>query len=244
MTSTYLNQLSRLGILPSQFLSLELATRLSGSEHFVMIDIQPDTTPGKVPEDDPTPDADFNVALYFSLDNSTRTYRLTHYVATLYYADSGDIFRCRTFPVIRQPAIPTFREAKNLLQGRSVLKRFCQATPLEYEAWLRLDFLRRDDSNEYKMEQYRSNRWRVLKTILAMYPIAEMEDPTLSQIIVKALHTGELIEISLHEGTTAISKKIVTYDPRSPLLKFLTPRNYEPTLVIHQIKEHTLWLTL
>src|SRR6185437_6098744 len=100
MLPMYLHQLLKLGIHPSQLPSGEINERISGSEPFFVIDIQPDTTPGKTPGSDPTPDGDFNVAFYYALDTSTHLFHLTHYVATL-YSEAGDIYHCRTFPIIK-----------------------------------------------------------------------------------------------------------------------------------------------
>lgn len=240
MTSTYLEQLIAFGITPKQLPVDELNQKLNSGDLFFMIDIAPDTSPVFNPDRDPVPDPFYNATFYYSASTAGRAFRLTHFVATLYHPNTDDIFLCRTFQVLGETAIPTVREAKNLLQGRAVWKRFYPDSPIEYAAWIRLDFSRTNAEGSYPLVEYRAIHHRILKEMLGLYPIVELEDVSNLRVILDALHAGELVALHFREGRSAIRRKIIAYDPRHPLPTLHSPAQVAPTLDLQILKSVSL----
>jgi hypothetical protein len=240
MTSAYLEQLIAFGVMPKQLPVDELTQKLSSGDLFFMIDIAPDTSPAINPHHDPVPDPLYNTTFYYSASDAGRAFRLTHFVATLYHPNTDDILRCRTFHVIGETVIPTVREAKNLLQGRAVWKRFYPDSPIEYAAWIRLDFSRTNSEGSYPLVEYRAIHRRILKDMLGLYPIVELEDASNLRVILDAIHAGELVALHFREGRSAIRRKVIAYDPRQPLPTLHSPATVAPTLDLQILKEVVL----
>jgi hypothetical protein len=232
MPRTYFEQLRALGVPSQQLPAAELQDKLVCGDPSFTLDIEPNLDP-----DDP-----YVVKFCYSPQGATGPAYLTHYVATLYHPDTDDIFRCRTFPVLGETAVPMIREAKNLLQGRAVWKLFYPGTPLEYAAWLWLDFSRRDAEAQYKLLVRSASNGRKLENILPKYPIEELGDPEYTAIIINALQSGELVGVRLRQGGATPSPKVLEYDPRLSILKLHTPAHRVPTINIHLIKDRLVWL--
>jgi hypothetical protein len=222
MPPTYWNQLRTLGVPSQQVPTTDLHNKLLSGDPSFTIDVEPD----------PDTRDPYLVTFFYSTQDAARPVNLTHFISTLYHPVTNDILRCRMFPVLGETAVPTIREAKNLLQGRAVWKQFYPGTPLEYPAWLWLDFSRKDAEGEYKLLMRSATKLRNLEQILLMYPIVGLEDPDYMVIITNALKSGELIEVTLRPKGATLRRKVLEYDPRLSVLKLHIPGNRVPTINI------------
>ena len=138
-------------------------------------------------------------------------YRLSKYEAVL--TDC-----CSANPEIRQHFynihcnIVTLREAFNLMQGRYVKTSLYTAPDSSYDAWMKLNLKERDGQGNYKVETYRSRPSFNLPKLLALYPIAELDEPGFDAFLTKSLEQGnsEIVTFRLKQKT---EKMVVAANP-------------------------------
>ncbi len=101
----------------------------------------------------------------------------------------------QTFYVTKGHGV-TFKEAYNLLEGRSVYKELTNGEGQKYKAWLQLDFKQRLENGNYKMNQYHENYGYDLEKQLEKYAIKEMTTADSREKLLKSLEKGNLHTVS------------------------------------------------
>jgi hypothetical protein len=70
-----------------------------------------------------------------------------------------------------------FKEACNLLNGRSVYKELTPKEGARYKAWVKLDFNKRDEHGNAKLNIFNEKYGFSLKEALGRIPLKELKDP-------------------------------------------------------------------
>lgn len=91
----------------------------------------------------------------------------------------------------------TLREAYNLMKGRSVFKELTPKEGVRYKAWLKLDFQRRDEHNNAKLQTFNENYGFDVKEAVGRVPLLESNDPDKLAGLLERLQKGDLTEATL-----------------------------------------------
>ncbi len=95
----------------------------------------------------------------------------------------------------------TFKEAYNLMDGRSVLKDFVNKEKEAYTSWMSLDFKNTDKYGNYEIMQKGDYD---LAAKLEAFPIKGLENPNTKKQIIESLQKGNLHPvIMIHNGSEA-----------------------------------------
>ncbi|OYD41818.1 hypothetical protein [Sphingobacterium cellulitidis] len=96
----------------------------------------------------------------------------------------------------------TLKEAYNLLNGRSVLKKVSTPQGDLYRAWFQLDSKTLDINGNHKMLQFHENYGYDLEKQLMRYPIMELRDEQNKKILLDSLGRGNrhLVTFELGSG--------------------------------------------
>ena len=140
--------------------------------------------------------------LHFRRSEQSDMYFFNKYEATLLY-DNPIHNRSQTFYIYKGKGV-TFKEAFNLLQGRSVNKNLTDSDGEKYNAWLKLSFGERtpNDTN-YRTRQFRDQYGYNLEEVLNNYPIRELQNDQLKTSLIQSLKKG-----NIHLVTFAKASKI------------------------------------
>lgn len=84
----------------------------------------------------------------------------------------------------------TAKEAFNLLEGRAVFKSLLDSEKEPYKAWLQLDLSKKDENNNFMVQQYHEKYGFNLEETLRKFPIKELNDQTKADWMIKALQKG------------------------------------------------------
>ncbi|HEV7333100.1 MAG TPA: hypothetical protein VGN63_18845 [Flavisolibacter sp.] len=107
----------------------------------------------------------------------------------------------------------TAKEAYNLLEGRAVYKELENKEGQKYGAWLQLDFSKRDKHNNHEVKQYHNAYGFKLEDALQRFPIRELKEPDLKDILLQSLQKGNLQAVGFErEGN--IQRMFVEADPK------------------------------
>ncbi len=129
--------------------------------------------------------------LYFHRSDKADRHILAKYDCSLIYGATPLKSRTNTFFINNDEGV-SFKEAFNLLQGRSVYKHLASPTEGRYYVWIKLDFDKRDDHSNYMIRKYRTEYGFELEKVLRHYPIQELTDETTKATLLKALERGDL----------------------------------------------------
>src|SRR5579859_241931 len=110
--------------------------------------------------------------LYFTRSTKTEFYFFNKYDALLRYGGEPVKDRAQTFYINKGQGI-TFKEAFNLLHGRSVFKTLTSRAGEQYTAWVQLNFSEKDQRNNYVYTYFRGRRFDLEKA-LSKHAIREM----------------------------------------------------------------------
>jgi hypothetical protein len=135
--------------------------------------------------------------LYFAKSEQVQHHQLMRYDARLYYP--GEPPRNRTHTFLGQTF--SFKEAFNLLQGRSVHKEFQSPWTGPYSAWVNLNFDQKDADGRYKFREYSQRYGFDLEKVLAKYPLAELDDPTRKAALLASLREGDAAPVTAVKAT-------------------------------------------
>lgn len=92
----------------------------------------------------------FTATLLFSqLHDKFHIYAIRKYDASVRWIDNNPPERLHSFQLTDRRIFFSFKEAYNLLQGRSVLKRHVTRAGREYLSWMQLDFEYTDSKGDY-----------------------------------------------------------------------------------------------
>jgi hypothetical protein len=145
--------------------------------------------------------------LSFKAGEQNEMYFFNRYSATL--ADQPE--RMQTFNLDRGNGITT-KEAFNLLEGRAVNKDLVNKEGQEYNAWLQLDFSKKEENGNYKLNRYHENynfNFAAEMQKLILKPMNEEQEKQLMQ----SLQKGNLQSVTfLKEGAEV--KMFIEANPR------------------------------
>ncbi|GMQ30641.1 hypothetical protein [Algoriphagus confluentis] len=84
----------------------------------------------------------------------------------------------------------TAKEAFNLLEGRAVFKSLMDSEKEPYKAWLQLDLTKKEDNNNFQVNQYHEKYGFNLEKAVKKLPIKELKDDTRTDWMIRALQKG------------------------------------------------------
>jgi hypothetical protein len=150
--------------------------------------------------------------LYFRKSDQQDMYLLTKYTATLCYIENPDLNKTQTFYIFKGAGV-TFKEAFNLLQGRSVNKDLIDNDGEKYNVWIQLDFSSKTLMNNYKIRQFRPQYGYDLEKNLSMYPLRELKDRDLKANLIRSLQKGNLHPVTFEKGDK-VEKMYIAANPQ------------------------------
>jgi hypothetical protein len=149
--------------------------------------------------------------LYFYRPSREAYTRLEMYDCRLTYLSEPSKSRFQTFDIDNGTGI-TFREAFNLLQGRSVYKNLPGGNNDRLPVWIQLDFDRQDDHDNYLFRRFRLGNAYSLEKVLGLYPIAELNDEHAKERLIASLQKGDLLVVTFE--TSRPKKMYISANPR------------------------------
>jgi len=125
----------------------------------------------------------------------------------------------------------TVKEAYNMLEGRSVFKELTTRDGQHYNAWVQLDFDKRDKNNNHEVKQFHENYGYDLKAALSQFTIGELSDPEKAKGLLQSLQKGNIQSVSM-EREGSLIKMFVEANP-----KYKTVNLYDAAMKKVQKKE-------
>lgn len=155
--------------------------------------------------------------LYFSKSKQADSdmYFFNKYHATL-NKEEGAL--SQTFYINNKGQSITFKEAANLLNGRSVYKELMPKEGEKYKAWVNLDFSNRDEDGNAKLAIYHDRYGFDLKEAVGRLPLKELGDSEQLTSILESLQKGNLTNATLLKGGDDVPVQLTT-DPKFKTLK-------------------------
>ncbi|WP_121354109.1 hypothetical protein [Flavisolibacter nicotianae] len=143
----------------------------------------------------------FAAVLNFRKSDTGEMYFFNSYQASL-WRSNGEVMD-QTFYVNKGKGV-TLKEAFNLLEGRAVHKELANREGQTYRAWLQLDLAEKDKSGNHEVKQFHENYGFHLEDALGKYPIREMQEADLKEVLLRSLEKGNLQAVTfVGEGTVA-----------------------------------------
>lgn len=137
--------------------------------------------------------------LDFRKSETTDMFFFNRYRATLKNDDPSQE-KSQMFYINKNSGI-TAKEAFNLLSGRSVNKDLTTKEGQPYNAWLKLDFSKKDKNENFEVKQFTSGYGYDLNSTLKKYPIKELESSESLVRLIGALERGNLQPVTfIKEG--------------------------------------------
>jgi hypothetical protein len=90
----------------------------------------------------------------------------------------------------------TKKEAYNLLGGRAVYKEMTNKSDEVYKAWVKLDFMKKDERGNFELRQWGQKYGYDLQKTLQNFPIKELADPELRERITASLEKGNTVKVT------------------------------------------------
>lgn len=143
----------------------------------------------------------FSAVLSFRNSENTDMYFFNSYHATL--TRSNGEMKDQAFYMNKGKGV-TAKEAYNLLEGRAVYKELENREGQKYHAWLQIDFSKRDKSNNHELNQFHEAYGYDLKEALAKFPIRDMKEPDLRDILLSSLQKGNLQAVAFEKEGGAV----------------------------------------
>ncbi|MDP4150054.1 MAG: hypothetical protein Q8927_14650 [Bacteroidota bacterium] len=143
-------------------------------------------------------DHKLELALYFRRSEQADMYFFNKYEARLRSATDLELDRAQVFYISKGRGV-TLKEAFNLLQGRAVNKDLTDADGQKYNAWIQLNFLEKDQYDNYKVKQFRPQYGYDLEKTLEKYPIKELKNEELKAGLIRSLKKGNLHPVSFQK---------------------------------------------
>jgi hypothetical protein len=143
----------------------------------------------------------FSAVLSFRKSENTDMYFFNSYHATL-TRSNGEV-KDQAFYLNKGKGV-TAKEAYNLLEGRAVYKELENKQGEKYHAWLQIDFDKRDKNNNHEVKQYHDAYGYDLKDALGKYPIRDIKEPDLKDILISSLQKGNLQAVAFEKDGSAI----------------------------------------
>jgi hypothetical protein len=149
--------------------------------------------------------------LYFYRPSRATYTRLEMYDCRLTYLSEPSKSLFQTFDVDNGSGI-TFREAFNLLEGRSVYKSLPLENSNQSPVWIQLDFDKQDDHDNYVFRRFRLGNGYSLEKVLGLYPIAELSDKDAKARLIADLQRGDLLTVTFEVSSP--KKMYISANPR------------------------------
>jgi hypothetical protein len=158
-----------------------------------------------------------DAVLYFSRSkqDGSDKYFFNKYDATLNNAH-GDFQQ--TFFINNKGQSITFKEACNLLNGRSVYKELTPKEGARYKAWVKLDFNNRDEHGNAKLNIFNEKYGFSLKEALGRIPLQELKDPEKMATLFTTLEGGNMAKGTLIKSDREIEVQLAA-DPKFKTVK-------------------------
>jgi hypothetical protein len=139
--------------------------------------------------------------LHFRKSDKSDMYFFNSYAANLKDEAKG-IDRSQTFYIENAKGV-TFKEAFNLLEGRSVHKELTNKDGQAYNAWVQLDFDNKDKRNNYELKRYTDNYGFDLAQAVRAFPIKELEKENDQKILMNSLQKGNVQSVTVMKNGQA-----------------------------------------
>lgn len=143
----------------------------------------------------------FSAVLSFRKSENTDMYFFNSYHATL--TRSNGEMKDQAFYMNKGKGV-TAKEAYNLLEGRAVYKELENKEGQKYYAWLQIDFSKRDKSNNHEVKQFHEAYGYNLQEALAKFPIRDMKEPDLKDVLLASLQKGNLQAVAFEKEGGAV----------------------------------------
>jgi hypothetical protein len=149
--------------------------------------------------------------LYFCRSATSDRYVFQKYDALLRFMEEEDKNRAQTFYLYKGNGV-TFKEAYNLLQGRSVNKNFVSMQGERYNAWIKLNFEEKDLNDNHKIRYFRSQYRFDLEKTLEKYPIRELKNDDMRAALIRSLRRGNMHLVTMVKPNKT-EKTFIMADP-------------------------------
>lgn len=136
--------------------------------------------------------------LHFKKSNESDMYFFNKYELALKPEHSTDIME-QTFFINKGNTI-TFKEAYNLMNGRSINKDQTNKEGLIYNAWMQMNFKETDNNGNYKIKQFHQNYGYNLDSELAKHPIKELNHEQEKSRLIQSLQKGNRQSVTFIEN--------------------------------------------
>jgi len=149
--------------------------------------------------------------LHFRKSDTTDMYFFNRYEAAL--KTSNEAYDKTQSFQIRNGNNITAQESFNLISGRAVHKEMFTGNGDRYEAWLKLDFSKKDKYNNYEVSQFHQNFGYDLDKAVNKFPIKELNDLEKKEQLMSSLKRGNLQQVTIEREGKDV-KMYVEANPR------------------------------
>jgi hypothetical protein len=158
--------------------------------------------------------------LDFRKSDTTDMYFFNRYQAKLLNDLDPSKEKTQTFYINKGSGV-TAKEAFNLLQGRAVNKDLATKEGQPYNAWLKLDFSKKDKHDNFEVKQFSAGYGYDLLATLKKYPIKEMDDSQRLTGLIEGIQRGNVMAVTfnregkedkMHIEANPQFKTLVLYD--------------------------------
>lgn len=152
----------------------------------------------------------FEAVLNFRKSENSELYFFNSYQASL-RRSNGDVVD-QAFYLNKGKGV-TAKEAYNLLEGRAIYKELTNKDGQTYHAWLQLDLSKRDKLGNHEVRQYHQNYGFSLPDALQKFPVKELQEADLKDVLLRSLEKGNLQAVTfIQEGS--VQKMFVEAAPQ------------------------------
>ncbi len=130
--------------------------------------------------------------LDFSKSEKTDMYFFNRYKATL--KKDGEE-KSQTFTINDGKGV-TAKEAYNLLSGRAVYRKLVNKKNEKYNAWLQIDFEKKNDHGSHEMKYFTDAYGFDLEKTVEQLPIKGLQDPIQKEKLLQSLEKGNRQEVT------------------------------------------------
>ncbi|MEO8172588.1 MAG: hypothetical protein ABI581_05880 [Sediminibacterium sp.] len=167
----------------------------------------------------------FNATLDFRKSDTSDMYFFNRYKASIEKSNGEKIEQ--TFQISKGKDV-TAKQAYNLLQGRAVKKELVNAKGETYQAWIQLDFDKKDERGNHFVNKYNDNYGYDLRGSVAKFPVKELDGGEKENELLRSLERGNAQAVTFDMGGTEqkffiaanpVYKSLNVYDEKFALQK-------------------------
>ena len=152
----------------------------------------------------------FAVTMNFRKSDSSDMYFFNNYHASL--EKGKDEKAEQTFYLNKGKGV-TGKEAFNLLDGRSVHKDLVTKEGQPYQAWMRLDFEKKDNNNNFEVKQFHEKYGFDLKAAVEKFPITDLKEADKEKALMQSLQKGNVQSVTIEKDGSS-HKMFIEADPQ------------------------------